>query len=123
MISKQEVAKKYIDHLQKGETDEIIRLFTTDAKVDSPLYGILNVSNFFSTLKNDTAESKLKTHGIFQKENSNEIALYFEYIWKLKNEATVKFDVVDIISFNKENKIVQLKIIYDTVKARPLLNM
>ncbi|WP_237270756.1 hypothetical protein [Tenacibaculum discolor] len=50
------------------------------------------------------------------------MALYFTYKWTLKNNEKVEFDVVDIIELNSENKITKLKIIYDTVISRKLVN-
>ena len=59
--------------------------------------------------------------GIFEQNESNDLALYFSYKWTLKNKQKVEFDVVDIIEFDAENKIKKLKIIYDTVLARKLV--
>lgn len=121
MRLKKEIAEKYIDFLRKSEIDKLIELFSEDAVIDSPIYGQMKASVFFKILKGDTSESILKIHGIFERNEDHEIALYFEYLWKLKNGASVTFDVVDIMKFNEKNKITFLKIIYDTVKARPLL--
>lgn len=121
MSSKIEIAEKYIEFLHAGEIDAIISLFAPNAEVDSPLYGLMKAPEFFNMLKADTTESTLTTHGIFEKAASNEIALYFNYLWHLKNGTSVKFDVVDIMKFDDNTKITHLKIIYDTVKARPLL--
>jgi len=55
------------------------------------------------------------------KKDSNNIALYFTYKWTLKSNKIVEFDVVDIIELDSDNKIIKLKIIYDTVVARKLV--
>ena len=121
MRSKKEIAEKYIDFLQMGEVDQLIDLFSEDSVIDSPIYGHLDASVFFNRLKDDTSDSILKIHGIYERNDAREIALYFEYLWKLKNGKSVKFDVIDIMKFDDKNKITYLKIIYDTAKARAIL--
>ena len=89
--------------------------------VDSPIYGIKKAAEFYHGLNADTSNSELRLKGIFNQNNSNDLALYFTYKWTLKNNQKVEFDVVDIIEFDAENKIKKLKIIYDTVLARKLV--
>jgi hypothetical protein len=64
----------------------------------------------------------LKLKGIFEDADSARIALYFEYKWTVKSGKITEFDVVDIFKFNDENKITELKIIYDTVISRNLVD-
>ena len=71
-------------------------------------------------LNNDTNNSELSVLGIFEEKDSNQLALYFSFKWTLKNNEVVVFDVVDIIKFDEQHKITQLKIIYDTVLARKI---
>ncbi len=106
---KKKIANKYIDYLEKGI-------------VDSPLYGIKEAYEFYHELNSDTTNSELHLLGIFEEKDSNIIALYFTYKWTMKNNEKVEFDVVDIIEFDMHNKINKLKIIYDTVKSRGLVN-
>ncbi|MFV9550730.1 nuclear transport factor 2 family protein [Algibacter sp. PT7-4] len=120
-MTKKEVAKKYIDYLENGAIDSIINLFNTNGMVYSPLYGTKKAKDFYYELSNDTTNSKLKLLGIFEDNDTNNIALYFTYKWTLKTNKKVAFDVVDIIEFDAHNKISKLKIIYDTVNARKLL--
>jgi len=120
-MTKKEIAIKYLEYLEKGAIESVLDLFNADAVVDSPIYGIKKASQFYSELDNDTSASKLKLNGIFEQNESNNLALYFTYKWTLKNDQQVEFDVVDIINFDTENKIQKLKIIYDTVVARKLV--
>ncbi|NNC70243.1 MAG: nuclear transport factor 2 family protein [Flavobacteriaceae bacterium] len=121
MRSKKEIAETYIQLLQMSEIEQLIDLFSEDSVIDSPIYGHLDASVFFNRLKDDTSDSILKIHGIYERDDALEIALYFEYLWKLKNGKSVTFDVIDIMKFDEKNKITYLKIIYDTVKARSIL--
>jgi predicted transposase YbfD/YdcC len=117
-----EIAKQYIEYLEKGDMDQLIKLFSKKGQVTSPIYGTKLASDFYAELKEDTFNSKLKLKGIFEKEASNEIAIHFNYKWILKNKSKVEFDVVDILEFDTNKKINHLQIIYDTLKSRVLVN-
>ncbi|OSY89334.1 hypothetical protein WH52_01475 [Tenacibaculum holothuriorum] len=120
-MTKKEIAREYIIQLEKGNIENIVALFNKNGIVESPLYGVQKADEFYKLLNNDTNNSKLTLNGIFEDNNSNNIALYFTYNWTLKNNNIVKFDVVDIIQFDNQNKISNLKIIYDTVISRKLV--
>lgn len=120
-MNKKEIAKEYITHLENGYIEQVIALFSQNGIVDSPLYGIKKANDFYLELNNDTANSELSLLGIFEENDSNNLALYFTYKWTLKNNQIVEFDVVDIIEFDSQNKISKLKIIYDSVIARKLV--
>ena len=122
MITKKEIALKYLDYLDKGAIDKIIKLFNENGVVDSPIYGMVKADEFYHLLNNDTSNSELHLKGIFEENATNKLALYFGYKWTLKNKEEVEFDVVDIIEFDSLNRINRLKIIYDTVLARALVN-
>ncbi|MFC2147121.1 MAG: nuclear transport factor 2 family protein [Eudoraea sp.] len=121
MPTKKEIAIKYLDYLEKGDIEQIIKLFNEQGIVDSPIYGIKKADAFYRELSGDTTNSELHLKGIFEETNSNKLALYFNYKWTLKNKQKVEFDVVDIIEFDASNMISKLKIIYDTVKSRELI--
>ena len=120
-MSKKEIAKKYIELLEHGNIEGVIGLFNSHGMVDSPLYGIKKADEFYRELNNDTSNSELHLKGIFEEDESNNLALYFTYKWTLKNNQRVEFDVVDILEFDHQNKISKLKIIYDTIMARKLV--
>ena len=131
MMNKTLVANKYLEHLENGDIKKVIDLFHENGIVDSPIYGIKKADFFYRELNNDTSNStpngaievkNLHLQGIFEQNNSNNIALYFTYEWTLKSNKIVEFDVVDIIELDPDNKIKKLKIIYDTVVARKLVN-
>ncbi|MCE7067175.1 nuclear transport factor 2 family protein [Dyadobacter sp. CY326] len=120
-MTKKDVATKYIEFLSNGAVEKIVSLFTEDGMVSSPIYGDKLARAFFKELTDDTANSKLTLKRIFDDVGSNALALYFEYEWTVRSGKIVIFDVVDIIEFNTETKIERLKIIYDTVLARKLI--
>ena len=115
------IAKNYLKYLQDGDIDQLLKLFSQDAIVDSPLYGVKKATVFYRSLQADTQASELELLGVFEEEKSTNMALFFAYKWTLKNKETVSFDVVDIFEINDSGKIEKLKIIYDTVLARTLV--
>lgn len=116
-----EIAKKYIKFLSNGNVEGVVSLFAENGKVYSPIYGEKSASDFYKTLKDDTLNSEIKLNEIFENASSQKIALYFEYTWTVKTGKIVVFDVVDIIHFDSQNKITELKIIYDTIVSRKLI--
>ena len=117
-MTKIEIAKEYIDYLSGGNVEKIIRLFAKNGKVTSPIYGTLIADKFYKILNDDTVNSQLEIKGIFEDSDTGKLALYFDYKWTLKTGKIVVFEVVDIIEFDDQNKIISLTIIYDTVISR-----
>lgn len=118
MTDRTVVAEQYIEHLQAGNLEALNALFSGDGMVVSPIYGTLSAQEFYQKLAGDTFSSKLTIKGIFEEASTGNVALYFQYDWTLEHGRQVTFDVVDILTFDAENKITSLKIIYDTVQAR-----
>jgi ketosteroid isomerase-like protein len=120
-MSRKDIAKNYLKYLESGAVDKVVALFHENGTVESPVYGVKDAAAFYRELNNDTSNSELQLKGIFEEQDSNAIALYFGYKWTLKHGKIVEFDVVDIITFDTEDKITKLKIIYDTVVSRRLV--
>jgi hypothetical protein len=115
------VAESYIKHLANGDLEQLLDLFSENAKVISPVYGQKDYKDFYTQLFADTNQSELQIKGIFEDATTGNIALYFNYQWTLKNDAKVDFEVVDILEFDEGDKIEVLTIIYDTVRSRELV--
>ena len=121
-MNNKKVVIKYIEFLEQGDLKGIIDLFAKDGIVESPLYGKMRASEFYIELMSDTTKSQLEIKGIYEAPESNSIALFFNYKWTMKNNEIADFDVVDIIDFNNSAKIKNLKIIYDTVESRRIMD-
>ena len=119
-MTNKETALHYLKLLEEGNTAQINDLFAADALVHSPVYGTMNPKSFYSTLSNDTNNSELEILSIFENQKGDQVALHFNYKWTLKNGQLVAFDVVDIFEF-RDNKITDLKIIYDASVTRSLI--
>jgi len=111
--------KEYLKGLEVGSAEEIIKLFSPDAVVHSPLYGEIQAKKFYQDLFNDTSKSKITLMNIFVSQNNPQIAAgHFRYDWILKDGTPTSFECVDVFRFDKEGKIKELTIIYDTSKIR-----
>ena len=117
-MTRRETALSYLACLEVGDVEGVIALFSANGIVHSPIYGMKEASLFYKELASDTQNSKLDLKGIFEDSESNQLAIYFNYQWTLKNGKQINFDVVDILVFDANDKIIDLKIIYDTVVSR-----
>ena len=115
------VIKSYLQALRQDNLSGVLSLFAEKASVISPLYGTQPATIFYKELLADTNSSRIEMLDIFTNEKKRTAAVNFIYHWTLANGTTNSFDCVDVISFDEQNKIKQLKIIYDTVQTRPAL--
>lgn len=110
---------QYLKFLETSDYNSLIKLFADDAVVHSPLYGDMNAAEFYEILFADTKQSKIELMNIFEDVENNSAAAYFKYNWTLANAVSAPFEVVDIFQFNeRQEKIIILKIIYDTWQTR-----
>lgn len=111
---------EYLDALNESDLEKVLSLFTKDAVVHSPLYGEMDVVSFYQDLFADTERSDTTLLNVFDSaENGNAIGLHFQYVWTLKSEEVVKFEVVDVFELSEDkSQFTKLTIIYDTYKIR-----
>ena len=114
------ICQEYISALESGNIDAILSLFSTEAVIESPIYGTMDATRFYKTLGDDTSQSQLEIQGIFEEVESRRAALYFTYHWTMSSGKEVSFDVVDILEIDDKEKIEKLIIIYDAEVARRL---
>ncbi|MCK5630268.1 MAG: nuclear transport factor 2 family protein [Nanoarchaeota archaeon] len=111
--------KEYLKGLEVGSYENIIKLFSPDAIVHSPLYGEIKAKKFYQDLFKDTSKSKITLMNIFVSHNKPQIAAgHFHYDWILKDGTPTSFACVDVFRFAEDGKIEELTIIYDTSKIR-----
>ncbi|MFA5953259.1 MAG: nuclear transport factor 2 family protein [Candidatus Pacearchaeota archaeon] len=115
------IIKKYFKFLESGDYKNMITLFSKNAIIFSPLYGKVSATKFYKDLFNDTNKSKIKLINIFSNKSSHLIG-YFKYNWTLKNKSFISFYGTDIFSFNKNGKIKEVRIIYDTSPIKESFN-
>ena len=111
--------KKYLKCLEDSDYESMIKLFSEDAVVHSPLYGEIKADKFYKDLFKDTSNSDITLMNIFKSQNnSNSAAGHFRYDWVLEDGTPTSFECVDILKFNDNGEIKELIIIYDTSDVR-----
>lgn len=110
---------RYLHCLETAGYETLMSLFSSDARVDSPLYGKVAAAKFYKDLFKDTSESKITLLNVFKSEDGRGAAAHFKYDWTLADGTSAPFEVVDVFKFSEDGKIIELKIIYDTAKTRP----
>jgi hypothetical protein len=115
-----DICKQYLDALNEGNLEKVLSLFEKNAVVESPLYGKLSATTFYSDLFADTNNSKTKLIHVYESiDGPPSIALHFHYAWTLKSGKNVEFECVDVFEMTPDKKkIAKLKIIYDTSPIR-----
>jgi len=115
------IAQDYLRYLKAGNLSDILSLFSKDAKVHSPIYGVKSAVDFFTELQNDTQASQLALDGVFTEKGSQRGIILFDYHWTIRDGRAVNFKVADVLVLDEHYKIKQLTIIYDTVVSRNLI--
>lgn len=119
MIQIKEIIQSYLKGLESADTTAILELFSDEGEVCSPLYGRMPVSKFYQELFSDTQQSAITLLHIFQEVNKPDVvAAHFEYKWKMRNGSTSSFECVDVFYLNRQGKIKEMHIIYDTQHTR-----
>lgn len=115
----EKIIKTYLKALEMDNYQKVIKLFSADATIHSPLYGKIKAEIFYKDLFNDTSKSTITLLNIFQSQNNPLVAAgHFHYDWTLKDGTPTSFECVDIFRFNEAGKIAELTIIYDSAKTR-----
>ena len=112
----------YLRAVEEGDVSGMLRLFTPDAVVQSPLYGTLPAVEFYPALFADTASATLTLLGTMRGtsvEGKALLSFLFHFDWVLPNGTPAPFDVVDIAELDDDGLISGLRIVYDTVDVRP----
>ncbi len=113
------IIKNYFKALEGANYENVLRLFTEDAIIFSPLYGKKKTSDFYRDLFKDTSTSKITLLNILKGETEFIGAGHFQYDWILKDGTLTSFECVDVFQFAKDGRIRQVSIIYDTANIRP----
>jgi len=114
----EKIIKKYLEALEKGNYENMMKLFSDGAVIISPLYGEIKAADFYKELFKDTSKSKITLLNIFKSDNKSIGAGHFRYDWILKDGTPTSFECVDIFEFSDNGKIKKLSIIYDTSNIR-----
>ncbi len=116
---RESIIKAYFHGLETASYEQVIKLFDKNAIVHSPLYGDVKAETFYRDLFAVTTSSKITLKNILLSANNPQVAAaHFQYDWVLKDGTPAPFECIDVFQFSTDNKIVDLKIIYDSHNTR-----
>ena len=110
----------YLAAIEAADLAGVLRLFTEDGVVESPLYGTLPAVEFYPALFRDTASSRL-THRATMTgagASGDVVSFWFDFDWTLADGTPTPFTVVDVAELDEDGRIARLHIIYDTAPLR-----
>ena len=114
-----ELCDRYLAALDAGGLGAVRALFTPDATVASPLYGVRHAHDFYAELFADTRQSETTLLGVFDGTDGRSVALHFRYAWTLASGKRVLFECVDVFELAPDRRrFGKLTIIYDTAQLR-----
>ncbi len=117
-----ELSEQYLTALRSADTAAMLRLFTEEALVHSPLCGPLPAAEFYQTLFSDTGAARPALRGTTQgttPDGARLASIWFRFEWELPTGRQVTFDVVDMLQLDGNGRIAALHIVYDTADVRP----
>ncbi|MCH9622049.1 MAG: hypothetical protein S4CHLAM20_14840 [Chlamydiia bacterium] len=119
-MNREKVINEYFCNLEKSAYSDMIELFTEDAVVESPLLGTMKAAEFYKEIFSKTSNSKITLMNVCKSvSDENTAVAHFHYDWILSDGMPAPFECVDIFTFQpNSDKIVSVKIIYDSFKTR-----
>lgn len=115
-----DLVTEYLDALAAADVDRLLRLFSDDGQVESPLYGTRTARDFYPALFADTRESRLTLKATMTGELDGRrlLSFWFDFDWILANGEPAPFSVVDVAELDDDGRITRLHIVYDTAPIR-----
>jgi hypothetical protein len=114
-----ELCGRYVDALNQGDLDAIDAMFTPDATVLSPIYGMMNAAEFHRAFFGDTDRTRPEVKGLFDHANNGQgAALHLSFSWTFADQETVQFEAVDLFELSPEGRFRKLTIVYDSQPVR-----
>ncbi|WPY95293.1 nuclear transport factor 2 family protein [Limimaricola variabilis] len=115
-----DLCHRYLDALNTGDLEGVRALFTSDAEIVSPLYGVRPAHDFYAELFADTSRSETTLLNVFDSSaEGRSVALHFRYVWTLASGKVVEFECVDVFELTEDRqRFTRMTIIYDTAPLR-----
>ena len=119
-MNKKEMIRCYLRALESCSSEEVLKYFSPEAVIKSPLNGMVKASEFFPSLFSLTLKAKVHISNIFMSvENANSGAVHFRFDWDFLDGGQAQFDCVDIFELDpKLAKISKMTIVYDSYFIR-----
>ena len=111
------VMQNYLNAFNRSDLEGILSLFSEQARIYSPTQAKPKTPReFYPTLLERSKGTTFTLKTFFSGEEQNSAAMIFDYNKAMPDGSVTVFDCVDICSFDEDNKIAEMKIIFDTKK-------
>lgn len=119
MNSYSETVRAYFAALDSNDLDAMLKLFTADASVLSPMLGEVGYADFFPKVFDASSATTITVFDVLVSAEDHPRAIgYFNYDWTLKDGSKILFDAADVFDFDSDGRIAKLTILYDTHPIR-----
>lgn len=111
--------RQYLHALAASDTESVIALFASDARIYSPLLGWVTPMPFYRQLAAVSGNSQITLQDIcLSVLDQPRATACFTYDWRWKDDSLHTFECVDIFDFNPQGLIEKMVIVYDTHPIR-----
>ncbi|SDF45916.1 nuclear transport factor 2 family protein [Limimaricola pyoseonensis] len=119
-MTPEDLCRRYLDALNTSDLVGVRALFTPDAEIVSPLYGVRPAHDFYAELFADTTRSKTTLLNVFDSSAERQsVALHFHYVRTLASGKVVEFECVDVFDLAEDRqRFTRMTIIYDTAPLK-----
>jgi SnoaL-like domain len=113
------VLQKYMAALGASDYATVKSLFAPEGTVLSPFLGSMPFDAFFDRLAGASSRNVITPIDIFVSTTDRRHATaYFQYDWTVKDGTLITFKVMDLFTFDDDDRVIHLDLIYDTHPIR-----
>lgn len=114
-MSKAATIRAYLSAMEQGDMEGVLRCFSEDGIIRSPVYGEVPVERFYEKLFADTKSAEVHIKAIYASvDDENRWAAHFGYRWVKVDGSVVDTDLVDLFEFDGEKALIaSLRIVFD----------
>lgn len=113
----------FFHSLEKLDFENLLKSFTHNAVVHTPIRANAKVNEYFRELLLNTKNMKIKTRHIYQCEDDpNMMAMLFTFTWELPGGTIQDMDAASFFTFElNSDKIADLKVVYNAAESMEIL--
>lgn len=109
---REKIAKQYFESFHEGNLDRVFKYLAEDCTVKYKTEKPKMAKAFFENTKELIASLEFHEKGVYTSEQDSTVLIYFSFSTpKTNNNASKTIEAVDIIKFNQENQIKEIKVI------------
>ncbi|PRW62344.1 nuclear transport factor 2 family protein [Actinopolyspora mortivallis] len=114
-----ETVECYVHRLDAGDVPGVLRLFSEEGVVSSPMQGKIPAREFYPELAATLQRADITAQEVFvSTTDPHRAAVHFRYDWVAAAENPPDFDCIDVITVDAQGLISELRFVYDTHPLR-----